>query len=78
METSRLRSKKELFILLALGVGLIVGIVLVGRQQFFQPKASTSYVEIRGADNQPLPQTNNVPVSNSSNLKVELKPPQTP
>ncbi|HBL51687.1 MAG: hypothetical protein A2694_02420 [Candidatus Blackburnbacteria bacterium RIFCSPHIGHO2_01_FULL_40_17] len=73
-----LSDRKKVVGLVALGVvglGVIAGVFLVGEQKIFRPKADIEPITFKDASGNSLPVENGVPVTNSTNIKVELRAP---
>lgn len=72
--------RKRIFSIAALGlllVGLVVGVVLVGRQQLLRTQAEvdiTSAFNIKDASGNPISCNNNVCDTSTLDVTIELKP----
>lgn len=64
----------RLIILLILAIGVVVGTTLVSQTQLFWPKATSTTIEVKDENNQPLPKQGNTPITDSPKLKIELRP----
>lgn len=77
-EPSWFKSHITVIGLLVLVLGLVVGVALVSQQQLFSPKATHTEIEVKDSNNNPLPKQGNTSISDSPDLKIELKPELTP
>lgn len=75
---STLFTKKNIFGILAfilISLGITAGLFLLNGQKLFNPKADIEPITFKDANGNPLQAENGVPITNSTNIKVELRAP---
>lgn len=75
---STLLTKKNIFGISAfvlVSLGITTGLFLLNGQKLFNPKADIEPITFKDASGNPLQTENGVPVTNSTNIKVELRVP---